>query len=150
MLPALFAFAHHLAAFALVAALVIELVTLRGTFTLDAARRLLNADRIYGIAAAVILIVGGLRVSFFEKTPAYYAHSGPFIAKIALFLAVGLLSIRPTLQFLSWRGALAHGELPHVKAETLAALRRIVHLELALVAVIILCAALMAKGVGTF
>ena len=150
MLPALFAYAHHLAAFALVAALAIELVTLRSAFTLDSARRLLNADRVYGIAAGVILIVGALRVGFFEKTAAYYAHSGPFLAKIALFLVVGLLSIRPTLQFLSWRRALAQGELPHVKPETLASLRRIVHLELALVAVIVLCAALTAKGVGTF
>ena len=98
----------------------------------------------------MILIVGGLRVSFFEKTPAYYSHSGPFIAKIALFLAVGLLSIWPTLKFLSWRSALAQGALPQVSPETLASLRRVVHLELALVAVIILCAALMAKGVGTF
>src|SRR5438309_6000357 len=148
MLPALFAYAHHLAAFALVAALVIELVTLRAAFTLDSAQRLLNADRIYGIAAGAVLIIGALRVGFFEKTAAYYAHSGPFLAKIALFLAVGLLSIRPTLHFLSWRGALAQGELPHVKPETFASLRRTVHLELALVAVIILCAALMAKGVG--
>lgn len=150
MLPALFAYAHHLAAFALVAALVIELVTLRVAFTLDSARRLLGADRIYGIAAGVILIVGGLRVSFFEKTPAYYSHSGPFILKIALFIAVGLLSIWPTLKFLSWRRALAQDELPPVTVETLVSLRRIVHLELILVAAIILCAALMAKGVGTF
>ena len=75
MLPALFAYAHHLAAFALVAALVIELVTLRAAFTLDSAQRLLNADRIYGIAAGAVLIIGALRVGFFEKTAAYYAHS---------------------------------------------------------------------------
>ena len=34
MLPALFAYTHHLAAFALVAALVIELITLRSALTL--------------------------------------------------------------------------------------------------------------------
>lgn len=150
MLPALFAFLHHAAAFMLVASLAIERAALSGSFTLDAARQLLRADRAYGIAAGVILIVGGLRVGLFEKTPVYYAHSVPFILKVALFIAVGLLSIWPTLQFLSWRGALAQGVLPQVAPATLARLHRIVRIELALAGLIILCAALMAKGVGSF
>ena len=150
MLPALFAFLHHAAAFMLVASLAIERAALSGSFTLDAARQLVRADRAYGIAAGMILVIGGLRVAFFEKTPAYYSHNIPFLLKIALFLAVGVLSIWPTLKFLSWRGALAQGELPHVKPETLARLNLIVRIEFALVLAIILCAALMAKGVGTF
>ncbi len=150
MLPALFAFLHHLAAFSIAAVLVLESVLLRGDLTIDSARKLLNADRRYGIAAMAILIVGGLRVAFFEKTPAYYPHSGPFIAKIMLFAAIGLLSIYPTLTFLSWREALAQNRLPAVDAARMQRVRLIVRIELGLLMLLILCAALMAKGVGTF
>lgn len=78
---ALFAFLHHGAAFALVAALVGERILPREELTLRDARRILDFDRVYGIAAGVILVVGALRVAFFEKGPQYYFHSAPFIAK---------------------------------------------------------------------
>src|SRR5215470_17040664 len=92
-MSALFAFLHHIAAFAVVATLVVERVLTRGELTPANARRILDADRLFGIAAGVLLVVGLLRVAFFEKGPAYYWHSGPFIAKISLFAIVGLLSI---------------------------------------------------------
>lgn len=145
---ALAAFAHHLAAFAIAAALVVELVSLRGELTVASARRLLNADRIYGIAAVAIILIGVARVVWFEKSPGYYLHSVPFIAKMVLFAVIGLLSIRPTLTFLSWRGALADNRIPTLDTTAQRKLRSIVHLELVLLAVLILCAALMAKGVG--
>ena len=54
----LFAFLHHLAAFSLFAALVVEFVLLRDALTLSSARKILLADMILGIAAASIFIVG--------------------------------------------------------------------------------------------
>ena len=144
------AFVHHLAAFAIATTLVVELVTLRGELTVASARRLLNVDRIYGIAAMAIIVVGIARVVWFEKGTGYYLHSAPFIAKMILFAAIGLLSIRPTLTFLSWRKALAEDRTPAVTADVQRKLRSIVHIELALLAALILCAALMAKGVGFF
>ncbi len=145
---ALVAFAHHLAAFAIAAALVVELVTLRSELTVAGARRLLNADRIYGVAAMAIIAVGIARVVWFEKSAGYYLHSAPFIAKMILFAAIGLLSIRPTVTFLSWRKALAENRAPTLDAAARRRLRSIVHIELVLLALLILCAALMAKGVG--
>ena len=147
---ALVAFVHHLAAFAIAATLVVELVTLRGELTVASARRLLNVDRFYGIAAVAIIVVGIARVIWFEKGATYYLHSAPFIAKMILFAAIGLLSIRPTMTFLSWREALAENRVPVLASDKQRALRSIVHIELALLAVLILCAALMAKGVGFF
>lgn len=147
---ALAAFAHHLAAFAIAATLVVELIALRGELTVASARRLLNADRIYGIAAVAIIVIGIARVVWFEKGATYYLHSAPFIAKMILFAAIGLLSIRPTMTFLSWRDALAENRVPALAADKQRALRSIVHIELVLLAVLILCAALMAKGVGFF
>ena len=144
------AFLHHAAAFLIVAAVMVELVLMRGELTLTSARSLLRMDRLYGIAASGLLVVGLLRVFYTEKGAAYYFHSGAFIAKITLFLIVGLLSIYPTLQFLSWRKALARGQLPTLTAAVRRKLRMLVHIELTLLFLIMLCAALMARGVGFF
>jgi putative membrane protein len=142
----LFAFLHHVAAFTLVAAVAIEFVLLRGELTLWAARRLQAADAILGIAATVLLMVGLSRVFWFEKGPAYYFHSHAFLTKFALFIIVALLSIVPTLEFLSWRQATKAGQVPAVAASKLKRVRMILHIELAAIVLILLCAAIMAKG----
>jgi putative membrane protein len=146
----LFAFLHHLAAFTLVAALAIEFVLLRGELTAQRARQVLAADAIFGISAGVILLVGLARVFHLEKGAAYYFHSIPFLAKLSLFAIIGLLSIYPTVQFLKWRTAVRQGQAPVLADDTRRRIRRVIHLELAAVVVLILCAALMAKGVGYF
>jgi putative membrane protein len=144
------AFLHHAAAFVIVGVLTAELVLLKGEVTLVSARSVLRIDAAYGIAAAVLLVVGLLRVFYTEKGAAYYFHSGPFVVKLALFLIVGLLSIYPTLQYLSWRGALRAGRVPALDAAVLRRVRVVVHVELTLLFVIMLCAAMMARGIGFF
>jgi putative membrane protein len=140
------AFLHHVAAFTLVAAIAIELVLLRGELTLWSARRLQVADMILGIAAGVLFVVGLMRVFWFEKGAAYYFSSHAFLTKFALFIIVGLLSIVPTREFLSWRKAVQGGQVPAVAAARLKRVRMIVHVELAAIVLILLCAAIMAKG----
>lgn len=150
MIAALFAFLHHLAAFALVSAIAAEFLMIREELTLRSARRILFADMIIGIAAATVLVAGLLRVFFFEKGADYYAHNAFFIAKISLFVAIALLSIYPTREFLSWRKGLNDGRLPAIAAAKLQSIRGVIHLELAGIGLILLCAALMAKGIGSF
>ncbi len=147
-MAATFAFLHHLAAFTLVAALAVQFVLLRDEVTVASARKLQVIDTVYGIAAVMLLIIGLGRVFHFEKGATYYFHTWTFIAKLSLFVLVGLLSILPTLAFRSWRGAVQQGQAPQVTAQQLRRLRSIVHLELVGVVLIILCAALMAKGIG--
>lgn len=142
----LFAFLHHVAAFTLVAAVAIEFVLLRGELTLVAARRLQVTDAVLGIAAMVLLVVGLARVFWFEKGAAYYFHSHAFLTKFSLFIIVALLSIVPTLEFLSWRKATKAGQSPVVAAGKLKRVRMILHVELAAIVLILLCAAIMAKG----
>lgn len=149
-MSSLFAFLHHIAAFALVAALVLELVLSRDELTVKSARRLQVADRIYGASAGIVLVVGLLRVYHFEKGAAYYFHSAPFIAKLSLFVIVALLSIPATIEFISWSKALKEGRVPVVSAQRLRLLRRLIHWELALIVLLILNAALMARGIGYF
>ena len=143
-----FAFLHHLAAFALVAALGVEFVLIRGELTLGSARKLRLVDMVFGMSSGVVLVIGLLRVFYFEKGASYYFHSAPFIAKLSLFAIVGLLSIYPTVEFVSWSKSLKQGRMPALTERKIASIRSVVHWELAAVVVIILCAALMARGVG--
>ena len=125
------AFLHHLAAFTLVSALVAE-------HLLFPDRRVRIVDFVYGGSAGLLLIVGLLRVFFFEKGVAFYFGNAFFIAKLALFIAIGLLSIYPTVMY-------------QLDSLTPAQSRRVVliiRVQLAGVVLILLCAALMAKGVG--
>jgi putative membrane protein len=145
---ALAAFLHHLAAFGLVVALALEASLLRGTLTVDNARRILRADLMFGIAAGVVLLVGIARVLWFAKGSEYYLSSLPFLLKMALFVLAGLLSIVPTIEFVSWRKALRAGQLPTLAPGRLFQLRSLVMLELVAVTLLILCAALMARGIG--
>jgi putative membrane protein len=142
----LFAFLHHLCAFTLVAAVAIEFTLIRQELTLSTARRLQATDIVLGMAAGALLVIGLLRVFFFEKGAAYYWHSHAFLAKFGLFIVMGLLSIVPTIEFLSWRDAIAAGQVPVMDAVTRKRVTRIIHIELAAIAVILLCAAIMARG----
>lgn len=147
---AFFAFLHHLAAFSLTGVLVGQLVLMRRELTLTSARQLARLDMMLGASAVTLLVVGLLRVFYFEKGSDYYLGSFFFIAKFVLFLTTGLLSIAPTLEFLSWRKALAAGEVPVVAPGRMRQLRMFVHLELAAIVLILLFAALMARLIEIF
>ena len=142
----LFAFLQHLAAFTLVSAIAVEFVLIRQELTASAARKLLAADAVLGAAAGLLFVVGLLRVFYFEKGAAYYFSSHAFMAKFSVFIAVGLLSIIPTVEFLSWRKALRAGQTPRPSEMKIALIRKILHGELIAVVIILLCAAVMARG----
>ena len=142
----LFAFLHHLCAFTLVSAVAIEFALIRGELTLASARRLQVTDMVLGIAAGALLVIGLLRVFFFEKGADYYFHSHAFMTKFSVFIAVGLLSMVPTMEFLSWRRALKTGQVPTINARKLRLVTAVIHGELFAIVIILLCAAIMARG----
>ena len=146
IMSTLFAFLHHLCAFTLVAALAIEFTLIKQELTLASARRLISTDLVLGIAAGLLLVIGLLRVFFFEKGAAYYWNSHAFLAKFGLFVIVGLLSIIPTMEFLSWRGAIRTGQVPVMESSRRKRVTMVIHIELAAVVIILLCAAIMARG----
>lgn len=147
-MAAFLAFLHHLAAFTLAGAIAVQFVLIRSEMDGVNARRLSAADAVLGASAAVVLVIGLLRVFYFEKGASYYFQSVPFIVKLSLFAIVALASIYPTVVFASWRKAMKLGSMPAVAPGKLRAIRRVIHWELAGVVVILLCAALMARGVG--
>ena len=142
----LFAFLHHLAAFTLVSAIAVEFILLGQELSVATARRLVKTDAVLGAAAGILLAVGLARVFFFEKGETYYFTSHAFLTKFSVFLAVGALSVIPTLEFLSWRPALNAGQVPKVDPKKLVFMKKIIHGELLAIAIIVLCAAIMARG----
>ena len=147
-MAAFLAFLHHLAVFTLAAAVAVQFVLIRSELDAANARRLSAADAVLGLSALAVLVVGLLRVFYFEKGATYYFHNVPFIVKLSVFVIVALASIYPTVQFASWRKALRVGPMPAVAPGKLRAIRKVIHWELAGIVVILLCAALMARGIG--
>lgn len=142
------AFLHHLCFVAIMLLLSFEMLLLKQPLTLASAKKMMRYDAIYGAAAGLVLIIGALRVMYFEKGAVYYMHSAPFIAKMVLFLIVGLISIYPTMTFLKWNKSLKQDVVPVLDDAQSRKLRIIIHVELTLLALMILCATMMAKGVG--
>jgi putative membrane protein len=142
------AFLHHLAAFTLVAALAVEVALFRPPLSVAQARRLLRTDAVFGAAATLVLIVGLLRVTYFEKGPAYYWHDSYFLLKLSAFVVAGLISIYPTVTFLSWKRELGSGTAPQPSPERTHRVRLCLMLELTAILVILFGAALMARGFG--
>lgn len=149
-LPATMAFLHHVAAFTLVGALASEVAMLKPPLTVSQARRLQVTDLIFGAAAGVVLVVGLLRVVYFEKGPEYYFANIFFLIKLASFIAAGLISIYPTVLFLSWSRAVKEGIAPQPSAAQIRRARMCLMLELTAILVILFCAPFMARGFGYF
>jgi len=145
---ALMAFLHHLAAFTVVAALAVEVAMFKPPLSALQARRLQRTDKVFGAAATVVLVVGLLRVTYFEKGPAYYWHDTWFLLKFGAFVAAALISIYPTLTFFSWKGSLKADTAPEIPAVRVQRVRLCLMLELSAVVLILLGAALMARGFG--
>jgi putative membrane protein len=148
MTTALMAFLHHLMAFTLVACVVYEFIAYRQGLTIEEARRIQRADLMYGISAGLLLIVGLLRVFFFEKGPAFYSQNPFFWLKMNTFLVVGLLSIDPTIRYLRWNKILKENRAPEINEQEFKRTRILLTLEVIGLAIILFAAALMARGVG--
>jgi len=144
----LIAFFHFFAFFALTAALVMQLALISESISVDTARRIQRADRVYGITAILILMFGFLRVIYFEKGTEYYFNNTFFMLKIGLFIGIGLLSIYPTICYLRWNSDLTKDIAPQLSIQALKMIRNIIHTELVVILGILLCASLMAKGFG--
>ena len=120
---------------------------LKGPLDADGLRRLLAADNVWGIAALLWIVTGLLRAfAGLEKGADFYLHSPLFWTKMALFLVVLLLEIRPMITFIRWRIKLGRGEAIDTSAAP--ALYTHNHIELAIVVVMVFMASLMARGVG--
>jgi putative membrane protein len=148
MTSAFMAFLHHIFAFTVTACLVYEFVAFRKNMSTDDMRRIQRIDLAYGISAGLLLVVGLLRVFLYEKGWAFYMQSPFFWVKMATFLIVGILSIGPTIRFVRWNQLLEEDQAPVMSDADFERTRRILWLEITGIAVILLSAAFMARGIG--
>ncbi len=147
-LSAIMAFLHHLAAFTVVTCLGVEIALFKPPLTAVQARRLMVTDNLFGASAGLVLVAGLLRVFFFEKGAAYYFSNAFFLTKLSLFLLAALISIYPTVVFLSWRKPLKNGLVPEIPDARRIRARMCMMLELTAIVGILFCAPFMARGLG--
>jgi len=142
------AIAHHVLVVALVALIAVEFVLFRPELDASAIKSLARIDAAYGTVAGLVIAIGVLRVTYGAKGPDFYLGNPWFWAKMAAFLAIGLISIVPTMALLRWRSAskAEPGFVPPAAAHRHA--RAHIALELALVPVILICAAAMSRYGG--
>jgi putative membrane protein len=145
---ALMAFLHHVLAFTLTACLVYEFIAYRRDMGIAEIRRIQRADLVYGISAGLLLLIGLLRVFFFEKGVNFYMNNPFFWMKMVAFLLVGLLSIDPTIRYMRWNRTLQQNEVPEISEPEYKRTRTLLWLEVIGIAVILLAAPMMARGVG--
>ena len=143
----LLAYLHYLSIILLGGFLTAELVLCRLDLGPSEIRRLPRLDIAFFAAALLALATGLLRLFFYAKGVGFYLPNPAFIVKMALYVTIALMSIIPTRRFIAWRRALDAGGAPP-DAATIARVRRLLHLELALAALIPLAAVLMARGIG--
>ena len=120
---------------------------LKGPLDRDGLKRLLAADNIWGVAAVLWLVTGLLRAfGGLEKGSQFYLASPLFWIKMALFVAILVLEIRPMTTFIRWRRVLSRGQVPDTYgARTLYLIN---HVEMGLVVLMVFVASFMARGFG--
>ena len=145
---ALFAFLHFVAVFGVFATVFLEWQTMSRAPSLAEARRMQRCDRWYGLFAMALLVVGFLRVYYFEKGSTFYFRNPVFDAKLVLFALVGIVSIYPTIRFIRWGAQTRRGEAPTIALQEYLWIMMALRAELVLLLGAAFCASLMARGIG--
>ena len=141
------AYLHYLAIVLIAGFLVAEIVVCRPSLDAERVRLLPRLDIVFFAGALLALATGLLRLFYYAKGVGFYLPNPFFIVKMALYVVIASLSIKPTMAFLRWRRRLdASGALP--PAAEIASARRLIHIEVALLALMPLMAVLMARGIG--
>jgi len=146
-LDALLAYLHFTAIFLLFAFLTVEVMLLRGSLDAEAIRLLGRVDLWYFGSAIAALVTGGLRLGAGAKGADFHLSGWPIYVKLALFFAVAIVSIQPTLTFMRWRKA-ADDPSWKLPEEERRRMRRYLMIEVHLAALIPLVAVIMARGLA--
>ncbi|HET7729237.1 MAG TPA: DUF2214 family protein [Usitatibacter sp.] len=147
-LDAAVAYLHFISIFVLFAFLTAEAMLLRRAPDAAGVRLLGRIDLWYFGSAIAVLATGFLRLAMGAKGADFYLSSWPIYVKVGLFLAVGIMSVYPTLAFIRWRRALDHDASWTVPAAEHARYRKLVMAEVHLAALIPVFAVIMARGLG--
>ena len=146
---AAFSYLHFVFALILVGALVAEAFVLRLPVDGRVARLLLRVDLFYGVSAVGVIAAGVARVFWGAKNEAFYGAQPFFWAKMAAFAVIGIISIAPTRAFIAWVKRAGQDASFAVAEADAKRIRRLVMIELHLLALVPRFAALMALVIGS-
>ena len=120
---------------------------LRGPLDPVGLRRVFYADGWWGVAAAIWIGTGLVRViGGLEKGMDYYLQNHVFWGKMALLFVILALEVWPMVTLVRWRVQLARGEVPDTSPAGRFA--SISYVQAALVLLMVLAATAMARGIG--
>jgi putative membrane protein len=122
----------------------------------DALRRAFKADTHWGVAALLWVATGLWRyLGATEKSTSYYNSNHFFLGKMALFVAIVVLEIRPVMTLIRWRQAVSSAGNPQAKmdaalidAGTARKIATISYVQGAIAMLMIFTAVAMARGYG--
>jgi putative membrane protein len=149
MVAALFAWLHLLAAGIGAGLLMTEYWMCRRTPDRTQARLLGTVDLGYQLALIASLATGLARAIYYGQAADYYLANRLFWLKIAIFLAIVLVAIAPTLQYIRWNREARSAPTFAPLTRDLERVRASISLGLGLWLVLPLIGILVARGYGT-
>lgn len=148
MIEVLVVYLHFTAMILIAVFLSIEYLICIPGMSRERVKLIARVDLLYVGAAVLALATGVARLVWLGKGVGFYLYNPVFYIKLALFVAVGLISIPPTMQYLRWTRSLKpDAGAVAAEFEVLRA-RRYVLAEIVLFSFIPLLAVMMARGIG--
>ena len=148
MVAALFAWLHLLAAGIGAGLLMTEYWMCRRTPDRTQARLLGTVDLGYQLALIASLATGLARAIYYGQAADYYLANRLFWLKIAIFLAIVLVAVAPTLQYIRWNREARSAPTFAPLTRDLERVRASISLSLGLWLVLPLIGILVARGYG--
>lgn len=134
---------HFLGILFLFATLFSQNLLIRREVSIQQFKKIAVIDGIYGLSALVVLATGLLQWFAVGKPAVFYSSNPVFIAKVSIFILVGLLSIYPTVAFARKR------KITENKIQIPKSIIMVIRIEMLLVIILPLLAILMARGYGS-
>lgn len=136
----IFKYLHLVAIITMIGCLTAELVLLKKVMRRHEIKRVARIDSLYGIAA-IIAVAAGLTLWFGVGKGSAFYNNPVLHLKVTLVVIVGLISIAPTIYFIrSSKGQ------PDEQVGIQQRIRKMVSLQLIILAVVPLLATMMANG----
>lgn len=144
----LLALFHHLLSYTVFGAVIALHLMLAPNLNFAQAKRVKVLNKILCIGVFLLLAIGIFRVIGPEKGMQYYAKNWLFHAKFGLYVLLIALIAFHTILMSRWSSALSAGNAPTISNSDCKKMLMSMRLELLVMVFIMVCATLMARGVG--
>ena len=142
MLYTLFRYLHILAILTLAGTLIIKNMGIKPVIKDEDAHNLAKVNAIYSLSAVLAFVFGLVLWLWVGKPAEFYALNPLFLLKLGLFAFIALLSVFPSLFFVTNYRA-KNREIPVPRS-----IQMLIRIELVLLVFISITASLMARGIG--